>query len=86
MGKAKKETSPEVSNISIAIFENGAYHVEITGFEKLTPGKIDRIFGGVIKEWRLQQQTTIHARKKREREAAEHDKQEINGTEELTNG
>lgn len=44
--------------------------VRINGFDKLTPGKIQRSLDFVIREWQRQQQAEINAKRKEIRDAA----------------
>lgn len=66
MAKAKTPTS----QITISYFGDRV-EVEIDGFEKLTPAKIQRSFNFVLTNWQRQQQQAIYAHRREQRDGEE---------------
>lgn len=67
---AKAKAKEPTSKVTISYFGDRV-EVEIDGFEKLTPAKIQRSLAYVLTNWQRQQQSAIYAHRRREKDGEE---------------
>ena len=69
---AKKKSN---ATIIIRFFDENT-EVDIDGFEKISPGKIQRSFDFVLAEWHTHQQKAIQGKRRKDQEAQREDEQD----------